>query len=58
MRKIITILLTPVFALIQILKFMFDHIDEIASEISEPFNALFYDMYEFWKRVFKWRDGE
>ena len=58
MKKIITILLTPVFVIIQVLKCMFDLINPVAIGISESLNNLFYDMYEFWKRVFKWRDGE
>lgn len=58
MKKIITILLIPVFAIIQFLKCMFDLINPVAIGMSEAVNDLFYDMYEFWKRVFKWRDGE
>lgn len=59
MKKIITILLTPVFVLIQILKCMVDLIiDPVASEMSETLNELFDDMYKFWKRIFKWKDSE
>ena len=58
MKKIITILLTPIFVLIQILKCMFDLINPVASEMSETLNELFDDMYKFWKRIFKWKDSE
>lgn len=58
MKKIITILLTPIFVIIQVLKCMFDLINTVSIGMSETLNNLFDDMYEFWKRVFKWRDGE
>lgn len=58
MKKIITILLTPVFFLIQILKCMFDLINPVASGMSEILNELFDDMYKFWERIFKWKESE
>lgn len=58
MKKIIIILLTPVFVLIQILKCMFDLINSVASGMSETLNELFDDMYKFWKRIFKWKESE
>lgn len=58
MKKIITILLTPIFVLIQILKCMFDLINPVASGMSETLNELFDDMYKFWKRIFKWKESE
>lgn len=58
MKKIITILLTPVFVLIQILKCIFALINPVASEMSETLNELFDDMYKFWKRIFKWKESE
>lgn len=58
MKEIITILLTPIFVIIQVLKCMFDLINTVSIGMSETLNNLFDDMYEFWKRVFKWRDGE
>lgn len=58
MKKIITILLTPVFVLIQILICMFALINPVASGMSETLNELFDDMYKFWKRIFKWKESE
>lgn len=58
MKEIITILLTPIFVIIQVLKCMFDSINTVSIGMSETLNNLFDDVYEFWKRVFKWRDGE
>ena len=58
MKEIITILLTPIFVIIQVLKFMFDSINTVSIGMSETLNNLFDDMYEFCKRVFKWSDGE
>ena len=55
MKKIITIFLTPVFVLIQILKTMFDLIHPVSSGMAEIINELIDDMYEFWKRIFKWK---
>ena len=58
MKKIITVLLTPIFVLIQVLKCMFDLIYPVSSGMAEVLDELFYDMSEFWKRIFKWKDGE
>ncbi len=54
MKKIITIFLTPVFVLIMFLKRIFDLIYPVSSGMAETLNDLFCDMYEFWKKVFKW----
>lgn len=58
MKKLIIILLTPAFVLIQFLKFTIDLLDPVTSGVAETMKDLFGDMYEFWKKIFKWKDDE
>lgn len=55
MKKIIVALLTPVFILIQIFKTMYGFIHPVSSGMAELTNELINDMYEFWKKIFKWK---
>lgn len=58
MKKFLTILLTPIFVLIQVLIIVRDTFHPIASGVADTMNELFCDMYEFWEKIFKWKDGE
>ena len=56
MKRIIVVLLTPVFVLIQIFKNMYDLIHPVSSGMAELTDELINDMYEFWKKIFKWKE--
>ncbi len=59
LKKVIVLLLSPIYIIISLLKSMFLFIEPLATEIGEMISSgaynIYNSMYDFWKKIFKWR---
>lgn len=59
LKKVIVLLLSPIYIIISLLKSIFLFFEPLATDIGEGILSIAYNfynsMYDFWKKVFKWR---
>lgn len=58
MKKIITTLLIPITLLIIFFKKIIEAAVGIGQPIAEGVTLIVESNYNFWKQIFKWKDGE
>ena len=58
MKKIIATLLIPITVLIIFFKKIIEISLDIAQPLAEGVTSIVENNYNFWKQIFKWKDGE
>ena len=54
MKYILVLLLSPIYLLINMFKGMIRLISDFTEPFADGMESIFNEMYDFWKRIFKW----